>query len=85
MSTTEKRKNRKTMTGTVESTGMQSTVKVVVERPVAHPVYRKVVSRRKSFFARTNIELEKGDVVEIGETKPMSKNVRWEVIKKLDK
>ena len=73
------------MTGTVASTGMQSTVKVIVENPVAHPVYRKVVSRRKSYMARTNMELEKGDMVEIGSTRPLSKNVRWEVIRKLDK
>ncbi len=85
MSSNEKRKNRKVMTGEVKSTSMQKAVKVLVENPVSHPVYKKVIYKRKVYFARTLIDLNVGDVVEIGETRPLSKNIRWEVIRKIDK
>lgn len=75
---------KKTLVGTVKSNKMDSTVRVVVETPFKHPVYRKVVSKRKTYFARTNIELEIGDRVVIQEHKPFSKNVRWLVIEKVD-
>jgi ribosomal protein S17 len=45
----------------------------------AHPVYKKVINRKR-FFAHTEVDLEVGDEVTIRESKPYSKKVRWLVI-----
>jgi small subunit ribosomal protein S17 len=61
---------------------MQSTVKVRVDMVESHPVYKKIIKRKKVYFAHTDKELNVGDVVTIRESKPYSKKVRWLVIKK---
>jgi small subunit ribosomal protein S17 len=80
-------KNKKTgkkreITGTVTGNKMQGTVKVRVDTLQAHPVYKKTIKKKKIFFARTNQELEVGDIVTIRESRPYSKKVRWVVIDK---
>jgi small subunit ribosomal protein S17 len=75
-----KKGNKKELTGKVVSNKMQDTVRVQVERVTKHPVYFKVINKRKIFFAHTDKELNVGDQVTIRECKPMSKNVRWIVI-----
>ena len=72
--------NKKELKGKVVSNKMQNTVRVQVERVTKHPVYFKVINKRKVFFAHTDKELNIGDVVTIRECKPISKNVRWIVI-----
>ena len=74
--------NRKTKIGTVISNKMQKTVTVTVERLVQHPEYKKYYKRRSKFQAHD----EKGkcqvsDLVEIIETRPLSKTKRWMVKK----
>ena len=59
---------------------MQNTVRVRVDTLQAHSVYRKVVNRRKVFFAHTNKELNIGDKVVIRESRPYSKNTKWVVV-----
>ena len=59
---------------------MQGTVRVRVDTLQSHPVYRKVVNRKKVFFAHTNKELNVGDKVVIRESRPYSKNVKWIVV-----
>jgi small subunit ribosomal protein S17 len=66
--------------GVVVSNKMQGTVRVEVNRPVRHPVYKKVVNERKNFFAHTDKELNEGDEVTIRESRPYSKNVKWIVV-----
>ena len=77
----KKNKNKKKQfKGVVVSNSMQSTVRVRVDTLQSHPVYRKVVNRRKVFFAHTDKELNVGDKVVIRESRPYSKNVKWVVV-----
>ncbi len=78
----EKINKKRELEGVVVSSSMQNTVRVRVDTVHAHPVYRKVVNKRKIFFAHTNEELNVGDKVVIRESRPYSKNVRWIVISK---
>ena len=76
----EGKKTTKEFTGVVVSNKMQDTVRVRVDTPSRHPVYKKVVNKKKIFFAHTDKELNEGDEVRIRESRPYSKNVRWVVI-----
>lgn len=67
-----------TKTGIVVGTRMKKTVSVLVERPVSHPLYKKIIKRRKKFLAHDEYEKCKvGDVVRIIETRPLSKKKKW--------
>lgn len=69
-------KNRKV--GEVVSTKMNKTIVVEVTRRVAHPLYRRVVSRKNRFLAHDeNGEAKMGDRVRIVECRPLSKLKRW--------
>jgi small subunit ribosomal protein S17 len=76
----EGKKATKEFKGVVVSNKMQDTVRVRVDTPSRHPVYKKVVNKKKIFFAHTEKELNEGDEVRIRESRPYSKNVRWVVI-----
>ena len=84
--TKETGSGRKQLIGKVVSTKMAKTIVVQVERQKAHPLYRRVVSRSKKFYAHDEAEAANvGDFVKIEETRPMSKMKRWrlmEVVKK---
>ncbi|HZX11788.1 MAG: 30S ribosomal protein S17 [Candidatus Aminicenantes bacterium] len=83
MSDTKSRKKEKN--GVVIGNKMKKTVKVVVERQVRHPLYKKVIKKRKVYFAHDEYEKCKiGDVVKIIETRPMSKRKRWRVKEIID-
>lgn len=71
---------KRELVGTVESNGMQNTVRVRVDSTQSHPVYKKVVKKKKIFFAHTEQELNIGDKVTIRESRPYSKNVKWVVV-----
>lgn len=73
---------KRELEGTVVSNSMVSTVRVRVDTAQRHPVYKKVVNKKKIYFAHTDQELNVGDKVTIIESKPYSKNVRWLVINK---
>lgn len=79
---TENSKNKKEFTGIVMSNKMQNTVRVQVDNPFRHPVYKKVVNKRRIFFAHTDKEIEEGAQVTIRETRAYSKNVKWIVVEK---
>lgn len=70
---------KKTLIGTVSSNKMQKTVVVKVERMIQHPRYKKYIKRFSKFYAHTEIPLNIGDIVEIEETRPLSKLKRWRV------
>ena len=77
----EKAVIKATKVGIVIGTSMKKTVKVLVERPISHPLYKKIIKRRKKFFAHDEYEKCKmGDVVRIIETRPLSKTKRWRVL-----
>lgn len=73
---------KRELKGVVVSNSMTDTVRVRVDTAQTHPVYRKVVNKKKIFFAHTKEELNVGDKVVIRESKPFSKNVRWIVVSK---
>lgn len=74
-------KGRQTIkVGVVIGNKMKKTVTVLVERQVRHPLYKKIVKRRKKFLAHDEYEKCKiGDLVKIVETRPLSKRKRWRV------
>ena len=70
-----------TKIGKVVGTKMKKTVTVKVERQVRHALYRKTIKKRETFLAHDEYEKCKvGDVVEIIETRPISKRKRWRVV-----
>ncbi len=81
----EPRAFRKTRQGIVVSNKMTQTVVVKIERRVQHPLYGKVVLRTKKFKAHDILGCDEGDRVEIMETRPISKEVRWRVSQILEK
>lgn len=78
----------KTKTGRVVSDKMEKTIVVAVENVVEHPLYKKRVKQTRRFQAHDERgEAHMGDVVTIGETRPISKNKTWrllEIIRKAD-
>jgi len=66
--------------GVVVGKKMKKTVTVLVERQLRHPLYKKIIRRRKTFLAHDEYEKCKlGDVVRIIETRPISRRKRWRV------
>lgn len=82
--TTEK--NKRTLVGRVVSDKMQKTVTVLVERRVKHPVIGKVITRSNKYHAHVEgIEAAAGDLVQIEESRPISKTKAWKVTQVLEK
>ena len=77
---------KRTLVGRVTSDKMDKSVTVLVERRVKHPGLGKIVVRSRKFHAHdeTN-QIAIGDVVEITETRPISKTKSWLVTKVLEK
>ena len=74
----------KILTGKVKLTKMPKTVIVIVERKYRHPLYKKVILRSKKYKVHNEkIDLDNGDIVDINETKPISKEKHFIVVKKL--
>ena len=80
-----KRGGRKIRQGVVASNKMEKTVVVKIERRVQHPLYKKVVLRTEKFKAHDEVGCDIGDVVEIMETRPLSKEKRWRVTRIVEK
>jgi small subunit ribosomal protein S17 len=75
-----KRGRRKTMVGKVVSDKMDKTIVVLVERLYMHPLYGRVVKVSKKLMAHDEKgECRIGDVVQLVETRPLSKRKRWRV------
>lgn len=74
----EKQPHKNEKVGEVVSTKMAKTIVVSVSRRVPHPLYRRIVGKRKKFFAHDEEGQAKvGDVVRIIECRPLSKMKRW--------
>lgn len=75
----------KTLIGTVAGLHTAKTAKVLVERQWQHPLYKKSVKRSKAYACHVeNIDLTIGDIVEIAETRPMSKTKHFVVTRKIE-
>ncbi len=85
-STPIERPRRKNRQGKVTSDRMEKTIVVEVIRKFRHPLYKKVVKENESFYAHDEKnEAKIGDLVEIMETRPLSKTKRWRFVSVLRK
>ena len=69
---------RKEVVGEVVSNKMHKTIVVAVTRTKSHPLYARVISTDKKFYAHDEKnEAHVGDFVRLEETRPLSKLKRW--------
>ena len=69
---------KRTLIGKVVSDKRAKTVTVLIERSVKHPIYDKIVVRSSKYHAHDeNSEYKLGDVIEITESRPLSKTKNW--------
>ena len=82
----ETRNRRKLRTGVVSSDKMNKTVVVTINNLVRHPMYGRILKRDKKLKAHdeTN-DAHTGDTVEIMETRPLSKDKCWRVIRVVER
>ena len=72
---------KKILTGVVISDKPNKTITVMVERKYSHPVLKKVIKVRKKYNAHDeNNTFKTGDKVSIIESKPFSKNKKFQVM-----
>jgi small subunit ribosomal protein S17 len=72
----------KTIIGKVVSDKMDKTIVVEIERKVKHPLYGKYIKRYTKMYAHDDSNQCKiGDLVEIKETRPISKTKCWVLVK----
>lgn len=77
--------DRRRLVGRVISDKMEKTVVVAIERRKTHPIYKKVVTSTKKVYAHDESNtIELGSVVQLVESKPLSKTKRWVVEKVLE-
>ncbi|GAB5046898.1 30S ribosomal protein S17 [Thermodesulfovibrio sp. TK110] len=73
---------KKILKGTVVSDKMDKTVVVSVERIFQHPLYKKTIKTKKKYKAHDEENKCKlGDMVEIIESRPISKTKRWRILR----
>lgn len=79
-------KNTRTLVGKVVSDKRSKTITVLIERRTKHELYGKIVARTSKYHAHDeNDEYKMGDVVEISETRPISKTKAWTVTRLIQK
>jgi small subunit ribosomal protein S17 len=84
--TDEAKKPSKMLTGRIVSDKMDKTVTVLVERRVPHEMYGKIVTRSKKYHAHDEKnEYHEGDLVEIEQSRPISRTKAWRVARLLEK
>jgi len=77
---------RKTRIGKVTSNKRDKTIVVAIEEHVKHPLYGKVVKKTYKLKAHDeNNECSIGDTVQVMETRPLSKDKRWRLVKIVEK
>ena len=73
---------KRILTGKVVKKSGDKTISVLVTRQTTHPVYKKIIRVSKKYLAHDiDNKIIVGDSVRIQETRPISKNKSWEVIK----
>jgi len=84
--TLSERNLRKTRVGHVVSDKMDKTIVVTIETSVKHPLYKKVIKTTYKLKAHDeNNEAHVGDTVEVMETRPISRNKRWRLVRIVEK
>lgn len=80
------RKERKTRIGQVVSNKMDKTIVVLLKTKVLHPIYGKTLNHSTKVKADDPENLcDIGDTVEISETRPLSKDKRWRLVRIVEK
>jgi len=83
---TQTRGRRKVRQGVVVSDKMDKTIVVEVQQLVRHPLYGKIMRRNARFKAHDeNNECGIGDIVEIMECRPLSREKRWRLVRIVEK
>ncbi len=83
---TAKAKNTRTLIGKVVSDKRSKTITVLIERRTKHELYGKIVAKSSKYHAHDEKgEYKMGDVVEIAETRPISKTKAWVVTRLVQK
>lgn len=78
----ENKSLKRTLVGRVVSNKMSKTVTVLIERKVKHPVYGKYVTRSTKLHAHDESDrINEGDLVEVAETRPLSRTKTWTVLR----
>lgn len=84
--TEAKTSRKRTLVGKVVSDKRAKTVTVLVERRVKHPIYDKIVIKSSKYHAHDESgEYKMGDVIEIAESRPISKTKNWVVTRLVQK
>jgi small subunit ribosomal protein S17 len=79
--TTIERNSRKVVIGKVVSNKPDKTIVVLIERRFKHPIYGKTLRKSTRFYAHDEKnDCHMGDIVELMETRPMSKLKRWRLV-----
>lgn len=82
----DQEKRARSTSGVVVSSKMNKSVTVLVERHERHPLYNKYVRKSTKLMAHDEAnECSEGDVVQIEECRPLSKNKSWRVTKVVSK
>ncbi len=72
--------NKNEKVGEVVSTKMAKTIVVAVSRRVPHPLYKRIMKKRKKFYAHDETsDAKMGDIVRIVECRPLSKLKHWQL------
>jgi len=73
---------KRILSGKVVKKSGDKTVSVLVTRQTTHPIYKKIIRVSKKYLAHdAENTIAVGESVKIQETKPLSKNKSWEIIK----
>jgi small subunit ribosomal protein S17 len=77
---------KRTLFGRVTSDKRAKTVTVLVERQMQHPLYGKLIAKSTKYQAHTETgDVKTGDLVEIQESRPLSKTKNWVVVRLVEK
>ena len=81
-----KEKTVRTLVGKVVSDKRSKTITVLIERRTKHELYGKIVAKSSKYHAHDErTEFKNGDVVEISESRPISKTKAWVVTRLVQK
>jgi small subunit ribosomal protein S17 len=84
--TEAKKSLKRTLTGKVVSDKREKTVTVLIERRVKHALYGKIVAKSSKYHAHDETNQYKtGDVIEITESRPISKTKNWVATRLVEK
>ncbi len=80
------RNRRKLRQGVVSSDKMQKTIVVTINNLVRHPIYGRILKRDKKLKVHDeNNDAHMGDTVEIMETRPLSKDKCWRLVRVVER